>query len=947
MNRFFTKNGTQTTFLSFLLWLGSLHFAAAQCENLDAGIVQTVDNQTEALICLTYSYPNTIGFINSSTNQNKYSYLITNNQGVILNIPNQSYFNFLNAGEGTCRVYGAAYLDELPLQVGDNLTEIDATADCIDISDNYITIVRSQIAGNSINIAGSQEQLSLTEGNSSLLKISNTSTTTANYTYLLADQSQTILEVNNTGEIDLKARPEGKYFIWGFSHMGEVLLQVGQPVFTAPFASGCSMRAENALVVNKYTPAIICSEEVAGGQITTTMGFSNIEIEQDAEEIPIVSVIATNTHPSANYTYLITDSVGTILNVSTTPTYDFSTTEEGQYLIYGLSYTGNLTVFLGQSINSTLSDCCFSLSENAVVITLNATEEITELPCEERVEGGDILEEQGFVFIFFEMIGDGIPDIVKMDSFRVNPNSMFTYVITNELDIIVDIPEGDTFDFDQTGGGEARIYGISYTGNLLIEPGDDIRTAVLSDDCYDLAGNWVTVFRFEVIPSCATQVEGGQIFASDGATEVIVTATSDNESNFIALTNVNSKPDANYTYIITDIADIILAVSPADEIDINTIGVSEIRIYGLSYTGNLSAIVGQNINNIDLSNDCFDISDNFIQVIQEEEEEVIGCPELVEGGDILTSEGYVLVTFENVGDGQSDLVEFDSFRINPMSKFIYLITDETNLLLATSESDVIDFENENLGERRVYGLSYTGNLTLETGTNIYNESLSDECYDLSGNYVTIIRLAPCEVRVSGGRVAVGDGATTVTISTINDGVPDLIEFYKFGDAPEENYRFLITDELGDIMVIPDTSAYDFDLTTEGTCLIYGVSFSGSFKAEIGANIHDILLSNSCFELSENFITVIKQALTPLMSVYPNPAIEQLHTSFELTVIKNANAQLTVTDNFGRIMLTKMVQIQEGYNEFRVPLHSLAGGWYNLTLITKGQQLQQRFLKQLN
>jgi len=94
---------------------------------------------------------------------------------------------------------------------------------------------------------------------------------------------------------------------------------------------------------------------------------------------------------------------------------------------------------------------------------------------------------------------DGNPDVLSFES-NIDPVSggySFTYVVTDANGLILGIPPGNEVDFDPAGAGTCYVYGLGYTGTLNIEVGDDFLAAglMISDDCFDVSGNRLTVNR--------------------------------------------------------------------------------------------------------------------------------------------------------------------------------------------------------------------------------------------------------------------------------------------------------------------------------------------------------------------------------------------------------------------------------------------------------------------
>ena len=93
----------------------------------------------------------------------------------------------------------------------------------------------------------------------------------------------------------------------------------------------------------------------------------------------------------------------------------------------------------------------------------------------------------------------------------------------------------------------------------------------------------------------------------------------------------------------------------------------------------------------------------------------------------------------NVNDGTPDVVTFVNTGI-ALTPYVYVITDEDNVILGVSTDGQVDFETAGAGICRVWGLSYTGNITAQPGDDADDVQLTDDCYDLSDNFVTVNRI---------------------------------------------------------------------------------------------------------------------------------------------------------------------------------------------------------------
>ena len=124
---------------------------------------------------------------------------------------------------------------------------------------------------------------------------------------------------------------------------------------------------------------------------------------------------------------------------------------------------------------------------------------------------------------------------------------------------------------------------------------------------------------------------------------------------------------------------------------------------------------------------CAALSSNYITVIRQEPD----------GMTVATDEGATEVSL-NVTDGIADVVNFTNNAAEGMP-YAYLITDEANVVLDVVSGSSADFEGAELGVCRVWGLAYTGTLTVEAGDNAATDTLTTDCYDLSDNFITVNR----------------------------------------------------------------------------------------------------------------------------------------------------------------------------------------------------------------
>jgi len=212
--------------------------------------------------------------------------------------------------------------------------------------------------------------------------------------------------------------------------------------------------------------------------------------------------------------------------------------------------------------------------------------------------------------------------------------------------------------------------------------------------------------------------------------------------------------------------------------------------------------------------------------------EIIEEPCDVNGGVIATEdptevclngqEGAGVVNFtvmEATGDAQS-----------------WVVTDDAGTILATPETGTIDFSGAGPGVCVVYFLSWeAGNFSgLEPGNNVAD---LEGCFDLS-NGIEVDRY-----EVNGGTISTEDETTLC----LDDTFSNVVNFTVEGSAGE-GFGWIVTDDAGNILALPESGSIDFSGAGPGICGVYYARWQpGEFSGlEVGNNIADL---TGCFDLS--------------------------------------------------------------------------------------------------
>lgn len=784
------------------------NFIVVDRQEADGATVRLDDGGDEAFVCVGDGVPDELGFVNTSGGADAYTYLVTDTANNILALAPDGSFDFEGADVGICRVWGLAYGGNLLAEAGDNAATAVLADGCFGLSENFITVRRESVEGGTVAaISGAGPIIVCPDGTPNVIELTNTGSSTGEYAYVVTTDELVIVDLADGSSYDFDALDVGTYYAWGLAYTGTLTAGLGDDASAVALSDECFDLSDNFVTVVVETPE--------GGSVATEAGEQLVYTCPGDGVADVIRFDSTGTSQGA-YTYVVTDEANVILALPGGDEFDFDGAPAGTCRVWGLAYAGDITAEVGDTASAVdLASECFSLSDNFITV-------VRETP-----EGGAVSLEDGSTEAF-TCPGDGMADVLSFDSTGTS-SGPYAYVITDEANVILDFATGDDFDFDSAPAGTCRVWGLAYTGNVTAMVGDTASAVALTDDCFDLSDNFITVVR-EVPVGGSVELEGGGNLAficpDDGLPNVLAFDSS-------------GVVGPNFIYVVTDQQNIILDAFPVDVYDFESDMTGIVRVWGLAYTGNLIAEPGDTASVAMLSDDCFSLSDNFVDVIRE----------VPFGGEVATEDGATTV-YTCPGDGNPDLISADS-AFAAITPFTYVITDESNVILDLPTGDTFDFDGAPAGNCRIWGLSYVGNITAEVGDTASAVALTDECFDLSDNFITVVREVP-----EGGTVAMPDGAT-LRYTCPGDDVADLV----MADSSNTSaglYTYVITDENNVILDLPAGDTFDFDDAPAGVCRIWGLAYTGAVTANVGDDAAAVPLSDDCFDLSDNFITVVRE-----------------------------------------------------------------------------------------
>ena len=636
----------------------------------------TITTQDPLDICVGDGVADPINVALSGNEGENSAWVITNEAGEILGLPEGSPFDLEGAGAGVCLIWHLSFNGELTgAEVGNNASDLGG---CLALS-NPITVVRTAVAGGTISTEDALE-ICAGDGVADPINVTLVDNEGENSAWVITNEAGEILGLPEGSPFDLEGAGEGVCLIWHLSFNGALTgAEVGN---NASDLGGCLALSN---------PITVIRTGVAGGTISTQDPL--VICADDEIANPINVTLEGN--EGTNSAWVITNEAGEILGLPAGSPFDLEGAGAGVCLIWHLSFEDGLT---GAEVGMNASDLggCFSLS-NPISVT-----RLTGEDCDCLAVGGTISTEDSTDLC----VGDGAADPINVTldgAFGTNS----AWVITDVDGSILDLPAGSPFDLEGAGEGVCLIWHLSFE--------DGLTGAEVGANASDLEGCFSLSNPIEVV---RTEVAGGTISTKD-ATEICV---SDGVADPINVT-LEGNQGTNSAWVITNEAGEILDLPAGSPFNLDGAGEGVCLIWHLSFEdGIIGAQVGMNADELE---GCFSLS-NPITVTRTE----------INGGTVSTTDGESTVTI-TVGDEIADLIEFESTG-NLGTNYTFIVTDSDDNILEVLDGNSNDFEGADPGVCHLWGLAHEGELIfpLDGTADVIS---AEGCFQLSANFVTIDR----------------------------------------------------------------------------------------------------------------------------------------------------------------------------------------------------------------
>lgn len=717
-----------------------------------------------------------------------FSLVVTDSSGIILSIPNDNTIDFGNAGSGVCLIWNISFVDMLEgFAIGQNIADI---VGCYDLS-NTIIVDRINLEPSDLSAENGRTEIEICSGDgvADSLVFSIGTFTGPVARYVITDVMDNILEVTTDSIIDFEGVPQGQCFVYHVVSTSDTIYNgMDLNINSLP---GCYVFSN---------PVSVVRTEVDGGSIMTSDSLTEVFIVT-GDGIPDSIDVLLEAAVGDSMLWLVTDSLGIILEISESSSFDFTNAGPGTCLIWHLSFSDEISG-LGVGEDATALTGCLDLSNAIIVNRISLNGGVLEFP-------------DGSLTVSI-CVGDPVIDSIDV----VLENSMGpleSWIITDTSGLILELPLAPPFVFEDAPGGICQIWHISYTAGLT--------GLVVGENVSGLSGafslsNALTVDR--------TEVDGGILMSIDSMTN-FVACTGDGVPDILEVILDEAVGDS-MTWVVTDTNHIILDLPDAAPFDFSNVPQGVCLLYNVSYYEEQAALaIDSSLNDL---TGCFDLS-NAITIERFQ----------VDGGII--SEASGLDTIEIiVGEGVIDSLDFsviDAFG----DSLTWVVTDSVGIILAINSDPPVDFESAGGGTCFVYHLAYAGGISgLAAGQSI--DSLSG-CFDLS-NAIVVIR-----TEVNGGMIMSIDSLISVNLCIIEDSHPPL-EVLLDGEAGTD-FQWIITDTSGLILDLPAGPPFDFSMAPPGICQVWHLASIGPVSGlMMGENISGV---TGIYDLS-NAVEVIRE-----------------------------------------------------------------------------------------
>ncbi len=667
----------------------------------------------------------------------------------------------------------------------------------------------SQCLPNSITTADGETEIFACSGDGKPDNYSFIKSDTSNnkYAFVLADGGDNILKVQTSPQFDFDGPQPALLRVWGVSYSDTIAFTIGQDVSTIRAVQGCVRLSENVIRVIRDFPT---GENAffANGSRDTFYCYNNSTLDTVMMQAP--------KNVTGRHIFLITLFDGKLIDFFSGNIYVIDQLPKDSYFIYDVAFSGTFTINKNDNIFSkNISNGCFSIGQRPSRIDIDTIKAALMIPLTTKR-----------LFCVMD---------ARQDTFSVAFNNDIAIasalILLDNQNICRQISLNKSILLNNNVPGNYLLYGANYSGRLLLHVGDTINMSgatELSTDCFEWSLNNFAI-KLDI-------PKAGKIISASGDT-VLYACPGDRLPDRFTFSALGQSALSNYVIIVVDSANKVIATTNLDGfVDFEGLGTGKCKAYGVSYTGDLLAVVGSPFTG-NISNECFAITPNYINIFKE----------ITKGGTINLKGGATSIYVCNENDSIR-MIEFERKNASN-SLYQYVLTSESGVVINFVKNDSLSFYKLPLSAMRIYGVAYSGKITIGIQSNIFVSSFSDGCYSISENFIQVLKLSP-----NGGGIRLPDGSFKELFCPSDPAKKTLT--LRNVDVTTNPYSFVLTDSSRTILDIFQNFVYSFDSLPTGQYFVYGVSYIGNITITKGSKLDLGKFSSDCFNYSPYIIEII-------------------------------------------------------------------------------------------
>ena len=347
---------------------------------------------------------------------------------------------------------------------------------------------------------GSEVSICPSDNQSDELQFANSlSAQTSNYAYLITDENDILSAVIDENAFDFEGSTNETQRVHGIHFDGDLDAVIGSPRLETS-ASGCfTHSSDNGFVTIRKTTNCGSNFECQDNLTATTNWQTSVEVcpnDGDADWVPIRNnlFIPAGDH----YAFLITDESQTVQQVVVDTIFNFEGSSLETQRVYGIHFDGELNPVIGANRMQTTATGCFTHSGDNLFLTVNKT-------CDGPFECVETLTATtNWVTNVDVCANDQEPDNVRLvNNLFVPAGENYVFMFTDESEILQEVVFDTLYNFEGTGDGIIRVYGLSYDGELFPQIGEHRRNTTASE-CFIHSGDNLFLTINRTTTACST-----------------------------------------------------------------------------------------------------------------------------------------------------------------------------------------------------------------------------------------------------------------------------------------------------------------------------------------------------------------------------------------------------------------------------------------------------------